>query len=166
MWVDMLVSTSSNSESYIWPDKNLPKESSNSPKPKKKGETHEKQSSFSLTSRGLYTNNSAWQAKQSTLHITETFYGDCMKICEDFAPNFGNKRTSCSIMTMHHFTLPFSPRNFLPEITWLSSPPTYFFLILRLKIKLRGRHFDAVEVIKAESGGAEHPHITQLPGCI
>jgi hypothetical protein len=23
------------------------------------------------------------------------FYSDCMKTCEDFGPNFGNKRTGC-----------------------------------------------------------------------
>jgi hypothetical protein len=31
---------------------------------------------------------------------------------EDFAPNFGDKRTGCCITTMHQLTLPFSPGNF------------------------------------------------------
>jgi hypothetical protein len=34
-------------------------------------------------------------------------------MCQDFAPNFGNKRTGCCIMTMHHLTLPFLPENFV-----------------------------------------------------
>jgi hypothetical protein len=46
-----------------------------------------------------------------------TFYGDCLKICHDFAPNFGNKRTGCCITITHRFTLPFSPGNFLPKPT-------------------------------------------------
>jgi hypothetical protein len=51
-------------------------------------------------------------ADQSILDTTVTFYSDCMKMCEDFDLNFGNKRTGCCIMTMHHLTLPFSPGNF------------------------------------------------------
>jgi hypothetical protein len=39
-------------------------------------------------------------------------YGDCMKVCEDFAPNFDDKRTGCCITAMHRLTLPFSPGNF------------------------------------------------------
>jgi hypothetical protein len=64
-----------------------------------------------LISRGLFTKNSSWQAKQS-MHTTVTFYSDCVKMCEDFALNFGDKRTGCCIMTMHCLTLPCSPRNF------------------------------------------------------
>jgi hypothetical protein len=26
------------------------------------------------------------------LHIAVTFYGNCVKMCKDFAPNFGDKR--------------------------------------------------------------------------
>jgi hypothetical protein len=29
--------------------------------------------------------------KQSILHTTVTVYGDCVKMCEDFPPNFGDK---------------------------------------------------------------------------
>jgi hypothetical protein len=28
-------------------------------------------------------------------HTTVTFYGDCVKMCENFAPNFGDKRIGC-----------------------------------------------------------------------
>jgi hypothetical protein len=56
------------------------------------------------------------------LHITVTYFGSCVKMCEDFIPNFGDKRTHCCIPTMHYFTLPFSQKT-----TWLSSPthPTF-----------------------------------------
>jgi hypothetical protein len=47
---------------------------------------------LSLTSRGLFTENWSWQAKKSILNTTVTFYGGCMKICEDFALNFGDKK--------------------------------------------------------------------------
>jgi hypothetical protein len=36
-------------------------------------------------------------------------YGDCVKMCEDIAPNFGDKRTGCCITTTHHLTFPFPP---------------------------------------------------------
>jgi hypothetical protein len=73
---------------------------------------------FSLTSRGLLTKNSSPQAKQSIQRTTVTFYGGCVKMCKDFAPNFGYKRTGCCIMKTHPLTLPFSPGNFWPT-TWL-----------------------------------------------
>jgi hypothetical protein len=50
-------------------------------------------------------------AKQSNLHTTVTFYGDCVKICEDFATNSGNKTGWC-MMTTHCPTFPFLPGNF------------------------------------------------------
>jgi hypothetical protein len=81
----------------------------------KKGETCEEQSqehSQILTSNGSFTRNSSWQAKQSILHITVSFYGDCVNVCEVYSQNFGDKRTGCCIMTMHRLTLPFSPRKF------------------------------------------------------
>jgi hypothetical protein len=37
---------------------------------------------------------------------------DCMKKCEDFAPNFDNKRTgNDNGITMHHLTFNFLPGN-------------------------------------------------------
>jgi hypothetical protein len=84
-------------------------------------------SSFSSTSRGLFTKNSSWQAKQWILHATVTFYGDCVKMCKEFALNFGDKRIGCCIMATHRLTLPFSPGNYWPKTPWLSSPthPTH-----------------------------------------
>jgi hypothetical protein len=52
--------------------------------------------------------NPSWQARQSILHTTMTFYGNCMKMCEDFALNFDDK----SNMTVHGLTLSFSPGSF------------------------------------------------------
>jgi hypothetical protein len=42
-------------------------------------------------------------------HTTVTSYSDCVKVCEDFAPNFGDKRTVCCIITTLRPTIPFSP---------------------------------------------------------
>jgi hypothetical protein len=44
----------------------------------------------------------------------------------------------------------FSPEFFLPKTTWLSSPTHPIFLFPQLMMKLKGRHFDTTEVIKAE----------------
>jgi hypothetical protein len=72
---------------------------------------------FSWTSRRLFAKNSSWQAKQSIMHTTVIFNGDCVKMCHDFTPKFGDKRTGCYITTMHHLTLPFTAGNFLPKTT-------------------------------------------------
>jgi hypothetical protein len=55
-------------------------------------------------------------------------------------------------MTTHRDTLPFSPGNFFTKKQHdrrHHSP--YFSLLLRLKIKLKGRHFDNILMIEAES---------------
>jgi NAD-dependent dihydropyrimidine dehydrogenase PreA subunit len=58
------------------------------------------------------------------------FYGDCVKICEDFALNFGDKRTGCCFTTAHPFTLPFSPKNFFTKNNMtVISHPAYFSLL-------------------------------------
>jgi hypothetical protein len=108
-------------------------------------------SSFSLTSNGLFTNNSSWHTKQSVPNTSVMFYGDCVKMWENLVPNYGDKRTDCCIMTTHRLTLSFSPGNFWPKTTWLSSPIQHTFLFPRVKIKLKSSHFDTNEVIKAES---------------
>jgi hypothetical protein len=33
------------------------------------------------------------QAKQSTAHTNVTFFDNCVKMCEDFALSYGDKRT-------------------------------------------------------------------------
>jgi hypothetical protein len=56
---------------------------------------------------------------------------------------------------LHHDKAPshtsFSARNFLPKkkVTAIANPP--YFSVSRLKINLKGRHFDTIEVIEAES---------------
>jgi hypothetical protein len=83
-----------------------------------------------------------------------TYYGDCVKMCEDLVTNFGYKRTGCCITTTHCLTLAFLPKN---NMTVILHPPYSpdlapydFYLFLLLKIKLKGRHFDTIEVIEAE----------------
>jgi hypothetical protein len=61
--------------------------------------------------------------QQSSPVETVMFYGNCIKMCEGFAPNYGNERTGCCITTTHHL----------------------------MKIKLKGRHFDINKVVEAES---------------
>jgi hypothetical protein len=71
----------------------------------KKWETCEEQSEEMLIiffDMELFTKNSSWQAKQSIPHVTLTFYSECMKVCEDFTLNFGNKRAGCCITTVDH----------------------------------------------------------------
>jgi hypothetical protein len=97
-----------------------------------KGDTDEEQGqehahNFLLHQKDI-TENSSWQSKQSVPHTAVTFYGDCLKICEDFAPNFGDKRTGCYVMTTHRLTLQFSLGNFGPKTKWLCSPVHPIFL--------------------------------------
>jgi hypothetical protein len=73
-----------------------------------------------------------------------TFCGDCVKTCEDVAPNFGEKRPECFTMTTPRLTLPFSPYS-------RGLAPCDFFLFPKMKLKLKGRRFDTIEEIKAES---------------
>jgi hypothetical protein len=35
------------------------------------------------------TNNTSWHARQSYSHITVVFFRDCIKMCENFTPNYG-----------------------------------------------------------------------------
>jgi hypothetical protein len=64
-------------------------------------------------------------------------------------PELWHKRTGCCIMTTHRLTLPFSPGNFLPKKTLLSSLTHPTFQFPRLKTKIKGSHFDTAEVIEA-----------------
>jgi hypothetical protein len=67
--------------------------------------------------KGFLTKSSSWKAKESVLHTTMAFHGDCMEMCENFTLNFGNRRTGCCFITMHHFTLSFHLGIFLPNAT-------------------------------------------------
>jgi hypothetical protein len=61
-------------------------------------------------------------AGQAVPHTTVSFYGDCVNMCEDFGPDFGDKRTGRCITSTHR------PTSF-SKATWLSSPthPTIGF---------------------------------------
>jgi hypothetical protein len=74
--------------------------------------TRQVKSAVKVKSMLSFTKNLPRQAKQSVPNIIVTFYGNCMKVCEDFAPIFGDKRIDCCIMTTHSLTVPFSPVNF------------------------------------------------------
>jgi hypothetical protein len=81
-----------------------------------------------------------------------TFYGDCVKICKEFPPNFGEEKNwlFCHDNAASHacfFTREFFTKN---SVTLGHNPPQ-FSLFPSLKIKLKCLHFDAVEVIEAES---------------
>jgi hypothetical protein len=67
--------------------------------------------------KGIVCKELSWQAKHLISNTAVMFYCVCIEMCKDFTLNFGNKRTGCCITTMHHFTLPFSPGNFLPKTT-------------------------------------------------
>jgi hypothetical protein len=73
-------------------------------------------------------------------------------MCEDFTPNFGDKRTGCCITTTHFLTLPYHREIFFTENNMDCLPhPPYCSLSPRLKMKLKGRHFDIIERIEAKS---------------
>jgi hypothetical protein len=75
--------------------------------------------------RRLFTKNSSWQPKQPTVHTTVTFYGDYIKMCEDFPLNTGDKRTERCIMTMHHLTINFYYEIFYQNNMAVIPHPTY-----------------------------------------
>jgi hypothetical protein len=68
---------------------------------------------------------------QTILHTTVMFYGDCMKMCEDFTLKFGDKLTKNNTTV-----IPTHPT----RLTW----PSATFLFPQLKMKLSGRHFDTI----------------------
>jgi hypothetical protein len=104
-------------------------------------------SSFYLTSRWLFIRNTSWQAKQSIPHTTVTSYGDCVNICEIFAPppplNFGDKSTGCCITTKHHLT--FITRDFFDQQQHDCRPPlTLLFSVSPIEDKTEMPPFDII----------------------
>jgi hypothetical protein len=63
------------------------------------------------------------------------FYGDFVKMCEDFSPNFGDERTGCCIMITHRHALLLSLGIFFTKnnMAVVHHPP-YFSLFSQLKI--------------------------------
>jgi hypothetical protein len=60
-----------------------------------------------------------------TVNSTVAFYGDCVKMCEYFAPKLGDKRTGCYVPTIHHLTCPFLQGSFDQKQHDCRPPPTY-----------------------------------------
>ena len=52
------------------------------------------------------------------------FCGDCVKMCKEIAPNFGENRPGCFTMTTPRFTLPSSPNSFCEKQNCCYPPPT------------------------------------------
>jgi hypothetical protein len=57
-----------------------------------------------------------------------TFYGNCVKMREEFVPNFSDKITGCWIITTHLLTLPFSTGNFFTKNNMTVVPSHLNFL--------------------------------------
>jgi hypothetical protein len=90
-----------------------------------------------------------------TVNTIVTFYVDCMEMCEDFTPKFGDKVTGCCITT-HHLTLPFSQRNFDQNEHDCCPHPPYFSVSLMIEPK--GCQFVRIEVIEAELQAVLNTH--------
>jgi hypothetical protein len=81
-----------------------------------------------------------------SLPTTEFFYGECVKMCEDFFPNFGNETTAYFITTTHRLIF-FTPENFYQKQHDCGSPTALPFSAFPIEDKTEDRHFDTIEVI-------------------
>jgi hypothetical protein len=105
---------------------------------------------------------------------TARFCGDCVNTCEDVAPTFGENRPGYFTMTMPRLTLPSSSSSFWLNTKWLKSPthrtPMIWlpvtFLFPKMKLKLKGRRFDTIEDIQAESPSAWRLDRNGFPGSV
>jgi hypothetical protein len=106
----------------------------------------------------------SWQAKQSILHTTVTFYGYCVKMCEDFSSNFGYKLTGCCFTTRHSLTFLFPPGIFWPKNNMTVVTHSSYFPVSPAKDKTeRPLFWHNWGDLGTIAGGAEHPHRTRLP---
>jgi hypothetical protein len=85
----------------------------------------------------------AGQAVNSA-HYCDILRCDCVQMCEDFAPNFGDKRSGCCITSFSREVL--TKNN---VIVVLHQP--HFSLFFRLKIKQKDMFFNTIEEIDTES---------------
>jgi hypothetical protein len=98
----------------------------------------------------MFTKNSSWQVKQSIPHTAVTLYSNCENVRrlrlelwrqKNWLLHHGNAPSHISFLTTE-----VSTKN---NMTVVPHSP-YFSLFPRLKIKLKGRHFDIAEVMEAE----------------
>jgi hypothetical protein len=74
-----------------------------------------------------------------------------VKICEKFTPKFGDKDLAVASRQRTVSRFHFHQEIFDQKRYDCGPHPSYFSLFPRLKKKLKGRHFDTIEVIEAES---------------
>jgi hypothetical protein len=127
----------------------------NSPRPKKR--RNRWRATSKACSSFYFTKNWSWQAKEAIPHTPVTFYSDYVKMCEDLAPNFGDKKL------LHHDNSPshisFFTREFLTEKQHGCRPPaTLLFSVSPIEDKTEMLPYwhnwgDRGRV----AGGAEHP---------
>jgi hypothetical protein len=118
---------------------------------------------FSLTSRGLFTKNSSWQAKQLIPHTTVTFYGNCIKMCEDFAPNFGRQKDCLLRYDKAPSRTSFYTREFLTENNMAVVPyPHYFFSVIPIEVNTQS--LQAVLNTLQNTTSRMHLKIAETPG--
>jgi hypothetical protein len=105
--------------------------SPNSPEPKKASPVKSKVKSMIITvfDNKRIVHKEFVLAGQSVLHAIVTFYGDCMKMCKDFALNFGNERTGGCFTMNSHIHILFHQGFFLPNQHDCQSPLTLLTLL-------------------------------------
>jgi hypothetical protein len=69
-------------------------------------------------------------------------------MCEDFTPNFGDKRTGCCITTTHCLTLPFSPGKFDQKQQDCHHPPMQWIkkVVVTVLYMVKGKKGKAIPV--------------------
>jgi hypothetical protein len=90
-------------------------ESPNSLRPKKARQVRSKVMSIFIIffdMKGIVRKEFVLEGQTVNSAYYVTFYGDCVKMCQDFATNFGDKGTGCCFTKTHRLTLRFSLGNF------------------------------------------------------